>query len=134
MLHGLTAETDVNSLIPLARSWETPPSLRLRGSGFTGGGYDKAQRAYRVERISGDPRSLEATLDASPQSPLVNLCLVINGWPEETTAHLRLDGQAVPSGSAFRQGIERTADGGAALVVWIEEQSMSPVTLSISPR
>jgi hypothetical protein len=134
MLNGLTPETDAGALIPLARSWETPPVLRLRGSGYAGGGYDKAQRAYRVEKISADPRALEATLEASPEAPLVNVCLVIEGWPGGTTARLRMDGQPVPSGEAFRQGIERTPDGGTALVVWIETQSTSPVTLAISPR
>jgi hypothetical protein len=121
-------------MIPLARSWETPPALRLRGSGYTGGGYDKAQRAYRVQKISGDPRTLEATLEASAESPLVNAALVIDNWSEGTEARLALDGQTVPSGPAFRQGIERTPDGGTALVIWIEKQSTSPVALAIAPR
>ena len=108
--------------------------LRLRGSGYTGGGYDKAQRAYRVEKISRDPRSLEATLEASPESPLVNAALVVENWPDGTEARLLLDGQAVPSGPTFRQGLERTPDGGTALVVWIAKQSTSPLTLAISPR
>jgi hypothetical protein len=134
MLHGLTAETDVDAMIPLARSWEAPPALRLQGSGYTGGGYDKAQRAYRVAKISADSRPLEATLDASAESPLVNAALVIDGWSEGTMARLSLDGQAVHAGPAFRQGLERNPDGGTALVVWIEKQSTSPVTLAISPR
>ena len=133
MLHGLTPETDVEAMIPLARSWEAPPALRLRGSGYSGGGYDKAQRAYRIEKISRDPRTLEATLEASPESPLVGVALVIDGWPEGAEAHLVLDGRAVPSGSAFRQGLERTPGGGTALVVFVDTKATSPVTVALSP-
>jgi hypothetical protein len=134
MLHGLTGETDVDALIPLARSWETPPVLRLQGSGYRGGEYDKAQRAYRVEKISGDSRALEATLEASPESPLVNVALVVEGWPAGAEARLLIDGKAAPGGPGFRQGIERTPEGATALVVWIETQATSPMRLVLTPR
>ena len=38
---------NVNNLIPLGRSWEYAPGLTINSAGFSGGSYDKPQRAYK---------------------------------------------------------------------------------------
>lgn len=134
MLHGLTPEREVNALVPLARSWENPPVLRLEGGGYTGGAYDKAQRAYRVEATTRPARALHGTLVASEESPLAGVSLVIHPWSEGTKVDLVLDGRPVPAGPGFRQGLERNPDGGLSLVVWLDHRATSPVALTLGPR
>jgi len=54
---------------------------------------------------------------------------VIENWQGE--AELSINGQPVEPGPDFRQGIEKTADEVASLVIWIRKQSTSPVSIVI---
>ncbi len=134
MLHGMTDKPDINALIPIARSWEMPPSAQVGGPGYTGGGYDKTERAYRFRKISRDPRSLLIRMEASNSSPLINLAFVIENWPDGIKASLSIDGKAVKPGPGFRQGIETDTLGHSVLVIWIRKESMVPVTVAINPQ
>ena len=134
MLFGMfdaAQAANVNNLIPLARSWEYAPSLQISTAGFTGGAYDKTERAYKITRASGPATKLELTLHASANSPVVNPCLLVQNWPENIPVHLTINGQQVEPGANFRQGIEKTADGAASLVVWIKNESTAPLNITI---
>jgi len=132
MLSGMTTIDDVNALIPLAKSWEQPPALKVESSGFTGGYYDKTERVYRISRRSKDAKTLKLTLNGSADSPIVNPCFVIENWPRDSAASVAINGRTISPGPDFRQGIEKTADGIASLVMWIKKGSIAPLTLSIS--
>jgi len=133
MLFGMfdaAQAANVNNLIPLARSWEYAPVLTITSSGFSGGSYDKTERAYKISRDSQDATELEFTLNASSNSPVYNPCFVIENWP--VNVRLTVDGQPVETGPDFRQGTERNADEVSSLVVWIRRQSTSPTTVVLS--
>jgi len=134
MLYGMTGKADVNALIPMARSWEMPPAAQVGGSGYTGGWYDKTERAYKISKISRDPRTLELRLAASPSSPLVNPSFVIDNWPDGIKASLSIDGKAVAAGPDFRQGIETDTRGRSVLVIWLRREVAVPITLAIAPQ
>jgi hypothetical protein len=134
MLYGMTDKADVNALIPMARSWEMPPAAQVGGSGYTGGWYDKTERAYKISKISRDPRTLELRLAASPSSPLVNPSFVIDNWPDGIKASLSIDGKAVAAGPDFRQGIETDTRGRSVLVIWLRREVAVPITLAIAPQ
>jgi hypothetical protein len=120
----------VNNVIPLARSWQYAPTLTITSAGFSGGGYDKAERAYKISRDSLEATELAFTINASSSSPVNNLCFLIENW--DSPVRLAIDGQPVESGPDFRQGIEKTADEVSSLVVWVRKQTTSQVNVAIS--
>jgi hypothetical protein len=134
MLHGMTTDWEVNALIPIARSWEQPPTLRIDSPGYSGGAYDKTERAYRISRTEQDPNALALSLLGSYNCPIINACFVIENWWGEDRAALNINGQDIAPGPDFRQGIEKTADGASSLVVWIGKELTSPITAIRRPR
>ena len=133
-LAGMTRQGDVNALVPLAKSWEAPAPAGLDGSGFTGGAFDKAERAYKIRNGTAEARALKVVLHGSPDSPVLNPCFLIENWPEGVPVRLTIAGQTIQPGSAFRQGMEKTTDGRNVLVVWMQLDSTSTVPILIEPR
>ena len=121
---------NVNNVIPLARSWEYAPGLSISSAGYSGGSYDKTERAYRIRRDSETSAELQFTVNASSDSPVYNPCFVIESWDGE--AAVSVDGQELASGVGFEQGVEKTADEVASLVIWLRKISQSPVNVTIS--
>jgi len=121
---------NINNLIPLGRSWEYAPGITVTSAGFSGGSYDKTQRAYRLSRDSQQAGLLEFTVNASSNSPVYNPCFVIDGWDDKV--RLSVNGQDLEPGADFRQGIEESADGTASLVVWVKYESTSPASITIT--
>jgi hypothetical protein len=132
LLGGLTTKTAAE-LLPLAKSWLTPPRIEVAGEGFQTKGYDPAQRAFVLARMTtGKPAILHLTLQASQSSPVVNPAIVIKNWGEDG-ARLELDGKLVAWGKEFRYGYERTLEG-TDLVIWVRKESVAPVTISLTQR
>jgi len=130
MLYGMVDADEarnVNNLIPLARSWQYAPALKINSAGFSGGSYDKTERAYKIRRDSEQATELQFTMNSSPQSPAYNPCFVIENW--DTEAALTVDGQEVGD---FRQGIEKTADEVASLVVWMRKEATARIDITVS--
>ena len=133
MLFGMVDSGDaqnVNNLIPLARSWEYAPGLNVSSAGFSGGSYDKAERAYKISRNSAQAEELQFTMNASSNSPVYNPCFVIQNWDGEVA--LTIDGQQIASGRDFRQAVEKTADEVPSLVVWVKKESSSAINVTLS--
>lgn len=127
-LYGMTKQGD-DHVLALARSWNNPPELKLKGDNFKSKGYDYTQRAYVLEAIGGED-ALELTLDGNKQSPVFNPAFVISNW-KGGEARLLLDGKEVPRGKTFRQGLEYKVDGSADLVVWILKDSVKHVQIKL---
>jgi len=123
---GMTTEP-ITSVLPLARSWNFAPGIKSTSNGFTSLGYDAYQRAYLFQRAQGE--SLEFTVDASAQSPLVQLPVVIRNWGA-SSAKVEVAGKEQIS-EKCRFGRVSTLDGDD-LIVWIPLQSTEPVKVSIS--
>jgi hypothetical protein len=133
MLFGMVDATEaanINNTIPLARSWQYAPSVNITGTGFSGGSYDKVERAYTLTRTDPQATSLEFTLQGSSTSPILNPCFVIADWDNES-ATLSIGGQPVTPGPDFRQGIEKDSDEVSSLVVWITQDTTSPIDIVI---
>jgi hypothetical protein len=136
-LYGMN-DRPFESLIPLARSWARPPGLRIDGgepTGISGGAYDRAQRAYVLERRSpagGDKAGPVLILDASAGSPLVNACLVVKDWGDRTPG-LVIDGVPAVEGRDVEFGLVSTL-AGTDLVVWISRESTAPVRIEWKSR
>jgi len=131
-LYGMTADSAV-SLLPLAKSWIAPPTLKVVAGTFISEGYDYGQRAYVLSSGSaGNPGSgAELELDASDQSPLVNPCFVLRNWGD-VGATLKVNGQAVPRGKNYRLGHCQRLEG-TDLIVWIKTQATKPLRIELEP-
>jgi hypothetical protein len=53
MLDGLTVQS-ATELVPLAKSWLSPPEMIIAGNSFRSEGYDPSQRAFVIDRQTGD--------------------------------------------------------------------------------
>jgi len=155
LLHGMTTKHDVRNLIPLAKYWENPPPLKVSGYGYDGGYFEKSQKAYHLRRRvrtvgfahlvnrdddafpNSDAERVDIEILASEDSPLINPCFVIHGWPQGAIkAKLFINGNEVPEGKDFKQGIEDNWDQAQwdaqhALVVWTRCSSTEPINFTI---
>ena len=69
---------------------------------------------------------------ASEESPIENLALVVEGWPE-TDVTLKINSREIKRGKEFRYGFRHLVDS-TNLIVWVEHQSTEPVTLELARR
>jgi hypothetical protein len=117
-MYGFT-NGPVSNLVPLVRSWNSPPDI----SGITGGksiGYNKEQRAYLIELQAED---LNFEISASESQPLVNPCFVITKVANRNTAaSLRIDDVEISPGKNFRQGVEYDTTGKPMLIIWLKQR------------
>jgi hypothetical protein len=131
LMDGLTTRS-ASELLPLAKSWITPPEMEMTTAGYTSQGYDPTQRAWVVAK-NGDrePRSLQLTFAASEASPLIDPAVVIKNWGDGD-AQLRVDGGAVKWGEDFRVGHVLHLEG-TDLVIWLRKESARPLRIEVSP-
>ena len=129
-LMGMTTQP-IDSLLPLARSWNFPPSLTTRSAGFTAAGYDAHQRAYLLEKQSGAGHELACDISASPESPVVNLCLIIKNWGTEP-AKIQLNGKPV-SETDYATGMVRHLETDD-LLVWLHVTATNKVSVSVAAK
>ncbi|MGC2618156.1 MAG: LamG domain-containing protein [Acidobacteriaceae bacterium] len=131
MMDGLTQLTPAQ-LLPLAKSWLTPPTIQMDAAGYRSDGYDPTQRAFVVTKTeSSATRPLHLTLAASAAAPLFNPAIVIRGWGDRA-ARLSINGKPVVWGRTARMGHEERLDG-TDLVIWIERQSTDKLVLGLTP-
>jgi hypothetical protein len=115
-----------DDLVPLARSWmRYAKIINLAGAE---GEYEPGQRAYVLNALSDQ---ISFDIDASVESPIVNLCFVLNGLSDKDPAKIKVDGKELIAGKGFRQGTFRDTDGTQTMVVWIEKESIQPVSIEI---
>jgi len=128
-LYGMTNNPAI-SLLSLAKSWISPPELKVFGSKFKSDNYDYTQRAY-VINCKETGNALEFELKASEDSPIVNPAFVIKNWGD-LGAKLEINGRLINRGKNFRFG-HRHRVKGTDLIIWIKYKSMKPVKISVSP-
>ncbi len=125
LLYGFTNKK-VESLIPLARSWNHPPKV-TKLSGASSLDYQKEERAYKL-LATADEFSFE--LEASDKSPVHNPCFVIDDWDQE--AAVLINGEPVNKEDTIRQGLVRGCDGELDLVLWIKTQSNKNMSFTLT--
>lgn len=81
-LLGMTNK-NIESLLPLSKSWNHAPAIRTISKGFKFKGYDKYQRAYLIDASDALSSTLTFTISATEASPVHNLALVIDNWKAE---------------------------------------------------
>jgi hypothetical protein len=131
MLNGLTDRT-AEALVPLAKSWLSPPAMEVDGAEYAGEGFDPTERAFVVSRRGQDgPAPVTVALRASKDSPAVNPVLRVRRW-NAALPHVEIGGRPAASGKDFRAGLIPGLEGDD-LVLWVRGEWTSPVRISISP-
>jgi len=127
-LYGMT-DQPVETLAPLARSWNSAPAVTPAGSGFESRGFDKTQRAFVFNRTEPKADKLAFTLEASEPPPLHNPAFVVKNWGNRP-ATLSIDGKEIPRGRDLRFGYHKTLDG-TDLVVWAKLSAAKPTAFTL---
>jgi len=128
-LVGMT-DKPIDSLMSLARSWNYPPAVKLLTDGFSSAGYDKYQRSYNFECTSDKNQSLEFELQASKNSPICNLSLVIKN-SNSTTAGVEIDGVKKVLNKDYFVSFQPTLDGNE-MIIWLYLKSEKVTKIKIS--
>ncbi|MHC4665625.1 MAG: hypothetical protein ACYS9T_06665 [Planctomycetota bacterium] len=125
----------------------------MTGYGYSGGYFEKSQKTYHIQRRvrtigfehlvnkdddkhpNKDAEKVDIRVYASEDSPILNPCFVISGWPEGgIKARLYINGKEVPEGKDFRQGIETdwgNWDTKHSLIVWARCNSTQTINFTI---
>jgi hypothetical protein len=122
----------IESLVPLARSWNHAPKLELKSDGYENNGYDVYERSYRVTKktATSDKMPLSFVVQASGQSPICNLALLIENIDKETAA-VQLNGKDLTRGKDFETGFIRGLESGR-LILWLPIKTASPIEVVLS--
>ena len=135
LMDGLTARDGAAAnLLPLARSWTSPPEAHLRDAGAGTVQYDPGQRAFVVNRPGDKVKGpLAVEIESSSDHPVVDPALVIEQWRSgdaQSRARVTIDGKKadVP----VRVGVEHHLDGDQA-VVYVEMTATRPVEIEVEP-
>jgi len=130
MLYGLT-ESPIEELVPLARSWNHPPKLKVIRGNVNNKGYDKFQRAYVLEYEAGACK-VDMEMSGSKETPIVNPAFVLKGWGESDVI-VKSGDRIFEEGTHYRKGYENKIDG-TNLVLWFDGASEEFETGSIEPK
>jgi hypothetical protein len=125
---GMTTQP-IDSLIPLARSWNYPAEVKLNTHYFKFNGYDKYQRCYNFENTSKIKEALDFDVLGSNNSPVVNLACMIKNW-KANTADIEINGKSAIQGIDYTLGYLPSLDSDD-LVIWINIKSSSNVKVKI---
>jgi hypothetical protein len=130
MLNGLSDKAAAG-LVPLAKSWLSPPKMDVAGDAFRGEGYDPTQRTFVAARTGAAAAALSVTLRATKDSPLVNPALLIRNWGA-SAPRIEIDGRPAPLGRDVRAGHIHGLESDD-LVLWLRLESSSPVRITVAP-
>ncbi len=118
-------------LLPLARSWISPPEAKLAGAGSGTVKYDPAQRAFVIAQAGAAANTpLTIQVDSSTERPLVDPAFEIEGWNRRANVRVLVDGKL--STAPVRFGIEHHLSQDNA-VVYVEMTATKPVEIRIEP-
>jgi hypothetical protein len=121
LMEAMSDKTEEDLLL-LAKSWlNAPQPVNLKGAE---GEYAPDQGAYVLTRKE---RDVSFSIEASNESPLVNLAVVIKKWGSNREAQVLVNGGSVQS----RQGIFRDTDGTKTLTLWIEVNEQKRIDIKI---
>jgi hypothetical protein len=128
-MYGASTQTP-EELANLARSWAKPAALTVKGTDFVSNGYDLTQRAYGIECRNKQAGRLDLDFAASPESPLMNVCVVVRGWNSDEIS-VRMDGRVLDEKSDYQTGMIRNLENDL-LILWIKVKSSEPATVQIN--
>ncbi len=130
-MYGASKQTP-EELSILARSWLQPPPLKIIKGTFADEGYDFTQRAYILNCTDKNPDNLEVELIADKESPIVNVCMILNGW-EADNITVQMNDKVLQEKKDYRIG-RRSGLDREDLIIWIEYKSTNTSRILMNRR
>ncbi len=128
MLYGLVNKP-IDALVPLEKSWNKAPELKIMKGSVINNGYDKFQRAFILKCENGSFKT-DIQLMGSKDSPVVNPAFVLKGWGDKKV-EIMLNGKKCKEGVNYRAGYENHIEG-TDLVLWFDLSSEKVEIFSIN--
>lgn len=128
-LIGMTTKS-IDSLLPLARSWNYPAFLISETPEFRSIGYDKYQRVYLIKSNNSKAKDLHLVVKASNESPLQNLALVIDNW-DAGNPQIKLNGTLIKESENYFVGRISGLDENKT-IIFLKIESSKNIDLSIN--
>lgn len=125
---GMTT-APIDSLLPLAKSWNYAAKLELQASDYQYLGYDVYLRAYCIERSNSCDKPLVFNICATPESPICNIALEIKQW-NSFDAAIKLNGKYLKEGKDYSLGHIPMLEGNK-LIVWIRYSGNDKVEICV---
>lgn len=128
LLCGLTSR-DGAGVLPVAKSWLSPPDAKSVSPDPDTVEYDPAQRAFVVHRPNNRPESpITIQISGAAERPVVNPVFVIENWSGPTMVEVDVDGKK--SDIPVRLGLEHHLNGDS-LVIFLEFTATRPMLVTI---
>ena len=124
-IYGMT-EQPIEYLVKLSNAWNNNPEASVKSTGYSQPVYDRSQRAYIIERLSGD-QSLNLKIEATKDQPLVNPAIVIKN-PGNLQGNLMVNGKEIKDG--YKTGSVHTLDD-SRLIIFLFTEITKPVDIKI---
>ena len=130
LMTGLTS-LQPRELIPLAKSWLSPPTIKATGTEVLSASYDPAQRAFVIHRPAGaKPSSFLVIIEASPDRPLVDPAFLIENWSGDMNVYL--NGHLQKSSASTRIGASQSIDRDD-VVLWLKLNATQRTQIRVQP-
>jgi hypothetical protein len=126
-LYGMTGMS-MTDLVSFGRSWAYAPDLVIDGTFLKFFGYDRSQRCYQLESVSGKAAKVEFSLQGSLGSPIINPAIMIRNW-NAGTARVLINGKEAKN---CRVGINHELEG-IDLVLFLFIDETKPVKITVIP-
>lgn len=129
MLYGLT-ESSIKNLVPLARSWNYPPDLKVIEGDITYMNYDKYQRAY-ILQCNNKADMVQIELAGTADNPIVNPVIILKDWGE-SKVKVNINSNETEALKDFRSGYTKGKKS-KDLIVWLKDRSQKTRRFNFIP-
>ena len=126
------SDRPVKELIPFAKFWLSPPTIKIENSNYSLEGFNKNDRAYHISKNIENAGELKFIVDANPDSPLVNPVFIIDNWGNYNL-NFFVNGTEINSKNLIRYSVQRTLKE-QNLIVWLEINSIEGIEISMIPK
>lgn len=126
-LYGMNT-MNMKDLVSYGRAWAYAPELSTEDTAVSHG-YDKSERCYQLETLSGKASPIKINLKGNKDFPVANPAFYIKNW-NANRAEIRVNGNIYPD---CKVGTNRQLDG-TDIVVFIDISETIPVNITILPK
>lgn len=120
MLVGLTKEK-ASDLVPLAKSWSSPPEITVKGENIISKGYELSEKAYQLECTNNNDRDeFTIEMNCTSDKPSVNPAFLVSNCNKEEIV-IKINNKKLTSGKDFSYGFVDSANG-PNLIIWINRK------------
>lgn len=119
-LTGMT-NSSIQDLVPLAKSWNSPPNIISLSKNTKFRGYSKKERAYQLYFKNSVDKEIRFELEGSSYTPIYNPVFIIDNLPAKDL-EIFINQKRVDQGKDYFKGLLENGDESKA-IIWIDLKS-----------